>query len=350
VLGNIWVGSDEGALRLAATNLQVAIAVRLDGWAFEREGATTLPARLLAGVVGALPAETLSLAHDGRAEATRITCGAFETTLKGIAAAEFPRIPSIRGALPDFRIRAGELIDAIATVACAAAGDDTRPILTGVCLRLDGTRAALAASDGLRLAERMLALDAPAARQELVVPAGALLEVAKAFRGLGADDEVEVVVEDGHVLLHTAQVDVIVRRLEGAFPPYERVIPAACASRLVLDTHQLRRAVRLAATIAASSGNVLRLTIAPGASAATLTLRANAAEVGDNQGVVEGALTQGAGGQVALNARLLADALACIDTAQVALEISGERQPVVVRPVGERAPAYLHVVMPMTLR
>lgn len=350
VLGNILIASEDGQLKLTATNLEVAITVRLDGFTFEREGVTTLAAKLFADFVGALPSEKLTLALDRRAEAMNITCGAFEANIKGIAADQFPVVPSISTARPTFSLLARDLVDTIATVACAAATDISRPILTGVCIRLDGTRAAFAAADGFRLPERIISLSAPAAKQELVVPASALFEVAKAFKGLAEDVEVEVVVTDGQVLFHTAQIDIVVRRLDGQFPPYERIIPAACSSRIVMDTAELRKAVKLASYFAASSANILRLTIAPGADTATLTLTANAAEVGDNRGEVLGTLTKGKGGQIALNAKFLAEALECITTEQVALEIQTDKNPAVLRPVGENAPVYLHVVMPMTIR
>ena len=349
VLANVLIRSEGEKLTLVATDLEVAVTVRLDGWTFEREGATTLPAKLLSDVMAGLPGDTVALAVDGRAESTRIVCGAFEANLKGIAAEEFPVIPTISTVRPMFRIPARDLVSTIEAVAIAASSNSDRPVLTGVCIRLDGTRAAFAASDGLRLSERVITLDAPAAKQELIVPARALFEAAKVFKGRGLDDEVAVVVTAGQVLFHTARTDIVVRRLDGVFPAYERIIPVTCASRMVLETAELKQAVRLA--IASASGNVLRLTLAPGADVGqdTLTLTARAAEVGDNRSVVAGTLTHGEGGQLALSARLLAAVLDCITTAQVALEIQAGTQPIVLRPIGDDAPRYLHLIMPMTI-
>ena len=83
--------------------------------------------------------------------------------------------------------------------------------------------------------------------------------------------------------------------------------------------------------------------LAPG----KLTISANAAEVGDNKGVLDG-MVHGEGGQIALNVRFLGEALNAIKTPQIVIETQTAQNPGVFKPVG--AEGYLHIVMPMTVR
>ena len=69
--------------------------------------------------------------------------------------------------------------------------------------------------------------------------------------------------------------------------------------------------------------------------------------VGDNKGQVDG-MVNGEGGQIALNAKFLAEAISAIKTSQIALETQTAQNPAVFRPVG--ADGYIHIVMPMTVR
>ena len=54
VLGNILLATDEGRLKLAATNLEIGISCWI-GAKVEDEGAVTVPARLLSEFVNQLP-------------------------------------------------------------------------------------------------------------------------------------------------------------------------------------------------------------------------------------------------------------------------------------------------------
>jgi DNA polymerase-3 subunit beta len=78
-----------------------------------------------------------------------------------------------------------------------------------------------------------------------------------------------------------------------------------------------------------------------------MIISANAAEVGDNQGELDG-MVHGEGGQLALNVRFLSEALGAVKTSQVALEMQSAQSPGVLKPVGQDD--YIHIIMPMTIR
>jgi DNA polymerase-3 subunit beta len=117
----------------------------------------------------------------------------------------------------------------------------------------------------------------------------------------------------------------------------------------VLETQELAKAVKLASYFANASSNIVRLTFESGGelSPGKLIISANAAEVGDNKGELDG-MVHGDGGQIALNVKFLSEALAAIKTPQIAIETQTAQNPGVFKPVG--ADGYLHIVMPMTVR
>src|SRR5262245_47205385 len=131
IVSNVLLATD-GAdrLRLSATNLEIAIVVRI-GAHVERAGAISLPARLLSDVVGDLPAEPITLDMDSRTQSVQLTCGRFECAIKGIEADEFPLIPSHDGDATSAAFPPHMLRSAIHQVAFAASTDESRPILTG---------------------------------------------------------------------------------------------------------------------------------------------------------------------------------------------------------------------------
>lgn len=349
VLSNILLATDEGRLKLAATNLEVGITCWI-GARIEEEGAITVPAKLLTDVVGGLPNDKINFRLDARTQTLNLTCARFEANIKGIEADEFPVIPTVTDREPTVAFPPTILRETVDQVAFAAATDDTRPVLAGVLVRLKGKTATFAAADGFRLAVRTIELPEPIEEpQDVIVPARALNELARIIGDVEGNVEVTVTPGGGQVLFHTESMDLVSRLIEGRFPDFERIIPTNFTTRTVLETQELAKAVKLASYFASASANIVKLTMESGGDLGPgrLLISANATEVGDNKGALDG-MIHGEGGQIALNVKFLADALNAIKTPQIAVETQTAQNPGVFKPVGTEG--YIHIVMPMTVR
>ena len=349
VLSNILLATDDGRLKLAATNLEIGITCWI-GAKIESEGAVTIPAKLLSDVVGGLPNDKITLELEPRTQSVALTCARNNSSIKGIEADEYPVIPTIADQDPIASLPPALLGEAINQVAIAAATDDTRPVLAGVLMRLRGKTATFAAADGFRLAIRTIELPEPVAEPiEVIIPARALLQLGRIIGDAEGNVEITVTPNGGQVLFHTDTADLVSRLIEGRYPDIERIIPSNHSTRTVLETQQIVKAVKLASYFASASSNIVRLTFEAGGdiTPGKLVISANAAEVGDNKGELDG-MVHGDGGHIALNVKFLSEALATIKTPQVAIETQTAQNPGVFKPVG--ADDYLHIVMPMTVR
>lgn len=349
VLSNVLLATDAGRLKIAATNLDIGLTCWIGG-NIEDEGAVTVPAKLLNDVIGGLPNDRVNLTLDSRTQTLNVTCARFEANIKGIEADEFPVIPTIQDRAPTASFPPALLREAIDQIAFAAATDDTRPVLTGVLIRMRGSQASFSAADGFRLAQRTMEL--PTAVQdtvELIVPARALQELGRIIGDSDSAVGMTVTPNGGQVLFHTNDSDLVSRLIDGKFPDIERVIPAQFMTRTIMETQDLAKAVKLASYFATASSNIVRLQMDSGGDLGPgkLTISANAAEVGDNKGAIDG-MVHGEGGQIALNVRFLTEALHAIKTPQVAIETQTAQNPAVFKPVG--ADGYVHIVMPMSVR
>ncbi len=364
VLGNILLSTDEGRLKLAATNLEVGVSCWV-GAQVDDDGAITLPARLLTDWVNSVPAEKIGLELAVRTMSIHFKCARFESNIKGIDASEFPLIPTANGdnalALPPALLR--QIIDQVA-FAAAEAKDTSRPALTGVLARFEGDRLTLAATDGYRLSVRRTVLPGTApADVSIIIPARALAEVSRISGEADPERPVELTVAlaRNQILFHLLgkgegergafhQVDLVSQLIDAKFPDFNAIIPKSHTTRTVLDTAAFQRALRVAALFARDANDRVMLSITPGAETVPgqITLRATSAEAGDNVSEVD-ALVEGGAVELAFNARYLMDVLAVIDTPQVVLETSRSDRPGVFRPVGAGPEEFTHVIMPMQL-
>jgi DNA polymerase-3 subunit beta len=340
VLANVLLKTEDGGLKLTATNLEIGITYWVPG-RIDVDGATTVPARLLTDLVGSLPASEKVDLELGDGETLHLRAGRFATHVKGIEADEFPSIAPA-GERPTTRIGQRALRRALDETIFAAASDEARPILTGVLARFEGDALTLAAADNYRIAVKTLTVDDPVAETAVVIPARALGEVARILGD--TDDPVEIVLATSRnqVVFHLEGVDVVSRLIDGQFPNYQQVLPTGHATRAVIDREELLRAVRPAALIASSSANIVKLSV--GAEGDGGVIVTATAEVGDYEGQVE-AEVEGDGTTVAFNARYLADVLGHVDAERFALELNGPLSPGVFRPTDNDD--YVHVVMPV---
>lgn len=346
-LSNVLMSSDQGRLKLAATNLEVAISCWI-GAKIEEEGSITVPATLLAEFVRSLPNDKIDLSLNSRTRTVNLRCARFEANIKGIDAEEFPSLPSI-GEGMRISLDAGLLHDAIAQVAFAAATDDSRPVLTGVLVTLSGDKMTLVAADGFRMAMKTAVLESPVAEEAtVIVPARALRELGRIIADGEEPVEVSITPNRNQVLFRQGNVELVSRLIEGQFPPYERIIPPSTENRVVVSTGEFLNANRTTAIFARDNANIVRLQFTPGEEGLTpgkLTLSATSAEVGDNVGEIDAAIT-GQPSPIAFNSRYLDELLKVLEkSSQLSLEIASPSSPGAFRPVGDDG--YLHIIMPM---
>ncbi|HLH62934.1 MAG TPA: DNA polymerase III subunit beta [Ktedonobacteraceae bacterium] len=347
ILSNILLATDNGRLKLSATNLEIGINCWVDAQIAE-DGATTVPAKLLTDLVNSLSQATVDISANEDSNILNLKSAGSSANIKGLDPSEFPLIPSAEGGEPPVRFEASRLKEMIEEVAFAAADDDSRPVFTGVLIQVSEEKITFAAADAFRLAVRVDALpgdDHP--RGDILVPARTLTELA---RILPSEGQVEMIVTPNRsqVLFHTPQLDLVSRLIDGTFPNFRQIIPKEHSTRAVVETKQFAEAAKRAALFARDSSNITRIKINPGASdglePGSVTVEATAEDLGDNVSTINAAV-DGPELQIIFNVKYLADVLAVIDTPEVALEANGPTKPGVIKPVGSND--YTYVIMPM---
>ena len=345
ITSHVLMATDDGRLKLAATNLEIALSCWI-GAQVEEEGSITIPARLLLDFVSSLPAEKIEMTLAARSRQLRLVCARNEATIGGMDADDFPPIPSVQGGAT-IKLDPGTLRHAITQVVFSAAADDSRPVLTGVHFLLEDDQLTLAAADGFRLSVHKLTLQEKAAeRTEVIIPARALGEL---NRLLSDEQElVEMTLNSARtqLLFKLTNVELVAQLIQGTFPNYSQLIPQSFASRAVVDAAEFLRETRIASIFARDGSGIVRIQFAPGEDKAPgrMTISARAEEVGDNRGEID-AQVDGEEAKIAFNGRYLQDVLSVLDSGKVALEVTSPSQQGVVRPLDD--PNYVHVIMPM---
>lgn len=346
VLSNILLSTDQGRLKLSATNLETGINHWL-GAKIEKEGAISIPAKVFTEFVTSLPPEKVEL--ETKENNLLINCGRYQAEFNGLAATEFPKIPSIKGRA-DVNFTTSSLVKAINQVAFAAAQDEGRPVLTGVLLIIKGKNLILVATDGYRLSLKKLPItkgiaESKELKKGLIIPSRTLLELARTVGETEQEKNIglSITKKANQVIFSAPETEIVSRLIEGKYPDFEKIIPGKSKTILTLDVAELTRAVKIASIFAREAANVVRFQI----DKKGLEITANTAQVGRNIARVEAKVT-GPKGKIAFNSRYLLDLLNIVDTEQIDLETTGLLNPGVFTLKGDKS--YLHIIMPVRVQ
>ena len=349
---NVLLSTDQSMLKLSATNLEIAMTTWVGG-KVDEEGAITVPARLLSELVSSLPREQIELELQPGTGVLRLTCAESKANIHGVDASEFPPIPTVEEGITA-QIDPQVLKAAIARVAFAAATEESRPVLTGVEVKLEGEQFSMAAADGFRLAVQQGPLvqgKGVESETKVIIPARTLNELSRLLGDQEEPVEIMMTPAKGQVLFRTKvneTVEMVSHLLQGSFPNYEQLIPKSHQTRAVFDLEPLLRAARTASIFARDGSNIIRLQVLPaqdGDAAGKLIISARSEEVGDHEDKVDADEIEGEEGKIAFNSRYLLDVLSVLERGKITLETTASSSPGVFRPTGSED--YVHVVMPM---
>jgi DNA polymerase-3 subunit beta len=268
VLSGLRLEAGDG-LTLSCFDYEVSATAQLDA-EVEEPGAVLVPGRLLAEITRSLPALAVDFAADG--DVVNLTCGSAEFTVVQLPGDEYPSLPEpppLAGT-----VDGGDLAAAIGQVLPAASRDDTLPMLTGVCLDIEGEALTLAATDRYRLAVREMEWHPvrPGLRAVALAPARTLADAARTMAsgspvsigfeaGGGSDQEPRPA--EGMISFGMGGRRLTARLIGGEFIRYRSRFPSEYGCRADVPAGPFTEAVRRVSLVADRASPV-RLAFGPG--------------------------------------------------------------------------------------
>lgn len=343
ITNNVLIATEGSQLKLAATNLEIAISCWIPA-TIEKEGTVTIPARLVTDFVNSLPSGRIDMALSPRSKSVELRCARHEAHISGLDPADFPAIPKITDGM-NVKVKPGDLRLAINQVVFAAASEESRPVLTGVHAEFEGEQLTLAAADGFRLAVHKVSLAKGVdTRTTIIVPARSLNELTRLISEQEEPLELTVNSQKSQVLFRMKNVEMVSQLIQGTFPNYSQLIPKSYTTKAIVKLPEFLRVTKSASIFARDGSGIVRLQIMPRDGKGKIAISARAEEIGDNLGEVD-ATVEGEEAKIAFNSKYLMDVLGVLTKDEVALETTTSSSPGVIRPIGDES--YVHVVMPM---
>jgi len=227
ILSNLLLVADGKNLNLTATDLDVHLRVKTEA-AISKEGKTTVRASLLHDIIRM--AESPDVRMELKGANLAVECGQAKHNLTTIEPGDFPSFPRVKAA-EGKEVTALTLEDSLfrtllAETSFASSTEEQRFVLCGNLVQLDGAEIHVVACDGRRIAASSIASPVKD-RANLILPAKTVREL---LRLLPSDTDkpnrLQVAIGENQVQFAFGDITILSKLIEGAYPDWNRIIPA----------------------------------------------------------------------------------------------------------------------------
>ncbi|MBE9221093.1 DNA polymerase III subunit beta [Cyanobacterium stanieri LEGE 03274] len=366
ILANVLLMADSEKNTVTLTGFDLSLGMRTSFAAqVEEEGCITIPAKLFNDIVSRLPEGEIIVSFDGDDTddnplvAIESMYGKFQ--LRGVSASEFPDLPAVEKE-EALMLPVTALSEGLKGSLFAASNDEAKQILTGIHLTRNLDTLEFAATDGHRLAvvkttddkevsedgEEETTHDDISVSEEqnftMTIPARALREVEKILTMAKEEDNVALYVDDGQVVFELGEQNLTSRKLDGAYPNYNQLIPTSFDRTMVVERKRIIESLERVSVLLDQKNNMVKFSLDSQKGQLFLSVEAN--ELGNAKESILAEIT-GDDFEIGFNIRYLMDGLKALSSNEITFHFNGAIQPVIVTPLSGLQMTYL--IMPVKL-
>ncbi|MGK7881058.1 MAG: DNA polymerase III subunit beta [Crocosphaera sp.] len=364
ILANVLVVADSQKNRVSLTAFDLSLGIETSFSAdVSEDGKITLPAKLLNDIVSRLPEGEITLMveeeEDSDSQIVTLKSASGQFQVRAMDAKEFPPLPMVEEG-ESLQLPIVMLTEGLKGALFAASSDETKQILTGV--HLTGTPDSLefAATDGHRLSvvETSLSPETDEEGNEEVespempnlegfavtIPARALRELERIIGNRSESDTIALQVDEAQVVFQLGYQRLTVRKLDGAYPNYEMLIPQQFSRSVCLERKRLLSSLERVAVLADQKNNLVKCTFSHEEGQVSLSVETQ--DLGSAKESMPAEVT-GESGEIAFNVKYLMDGLKALPTTDIKMQLNEGNQPVIFNPLGGLQMTYL--VMPVQI-
>ena len=308
ILQNVKLDATKDGVTLTATDLEIGIRHAVSGVDVQAPGSVVLRVDRFGSILRENTDQTLHIDSDGQGVTIRGDRSKFQ--LQAENPTEFPPVADFAEA-NFLEIPARLLRELIRRTVFATDNESSRYALGGVKLEIDGGTVTAVGTDGRRLAKMSGPIGvhgtAPNTQQNTIVPTRAMQLIERAIAP--SDAELQMAIRGNEFLVHSPRATISARLLEGRFPDWRKVFPAAGSGQQIeLSAGPTHAAVRQAAIVTSEESRGIDFTFGDG----SLVLSGKAADVGQSR--VEAPISY-SGGEITitLDPRFVVDFLKVLD-------------------------------------
>jgi DNA polymerase III subunit beta len=325
-----------------------------------KPGSVAVSAKDLFERVKMMPDGPVVIATQDNATTTLKAAGsARRYTLRGMPGDDFPPLPQPAEGSPTLALDVDVLSELIQKTHFSISTDETRAHLNSALFEWEGDTVRMVTTDGHRLSKVDVKVSGRQASATMLIPLKAIHELRRLCDEMiaegpiaGADGvkkkpELLITQSGSSAFFQGAGMTFSVKLVDAQFPPYSQVIPQSSDKVVRAPRVAFADALKAVSVAASERTGGVKLSLTKG----SMRITSESPESGDgfDEIPVEYA---GPNMSIGFNAKYFLDVLASVTDEEVAISLSGELDPAVLRPAGATTTSdrqFLAVVMPMRI-
>ncbi len=331
-------------LKVTASDLETTLVSTTTVESVEREGVIAAPVKLMLDSLKEFSEQPLTIEANENTWEITVSWKSGSLSIPGSSGLSYPALPELAEDKIEVEMDVDMMIGGINKTIFATADDDLRPVMNGIYVNLTPGMVTFVATDAHKLVKHTSEAEVNA-ESSFILPK----KPSSLLRGilLKEDDAVKVAFDKKNVVFYLKNSTLVCRLIEGVYPNYNAVIPAANPNRVIVDRVELLNAIKRVAVCSNQATNLVEFNIA--ANCINLATKdidfSYSAEERVNCAYEGGAIVIG------FKSTFLVDILSNIETPSVVIELADATRAGVFKPLYDEPQSAntLMLLMPMMI-
>jgi DNA polymerase-3 subunit beta len=343
ILNNFLFQLRGNTLTITASDIETTMETSLSIENVEKEGAVTIPAKMLIDTLKEFPEQPLTFAVDGAQVEISWPNGQF--ILPGSPADDYPAKPALDDTASRIAFPAEVLLEGLDRTLFATADDELRPVMNGVYFDLKKENTTLVASDSHKLMYYRRTDIIPEVEDAFILPKKPAALLKNILTKV--TDAVELAFDKKNAVFTLPGYNLTCRLVEGNYPAYRSVIPANNENKVTVDRLEFMNSVRRVSVCSNQASNLIKLKIVGNG----ITVSAQDLDFSVSAHERVNCRYEGEDIEIGFKSNFLSEILANLPSANVSLELSDPSRAGLVLPLetGDEHEETLALLMPMMI-
>ena len=249
----------DGRLKVTASDLETTLIGSIEVDNIEQEGVIAAPARLMLDSLKEFPEMPLTIEVNDSTWEIKICWNSGVSSIPGVSGMSYPALPALADDKKEIEFDVDTLVAGINKTIFATAVDELRPVMNGVFINIQPETTTFVGTDAHKLVRYTAEAQSQVAASFILPkkPANLLKSVL-----LKEDDSIKVSFDSKNVIFELTSHTLVCRLIEGNYPNYNAVIPAANPNKVLIDRIELLNGIKRVAVCSNQATNLIRMDVA----------------------------------------------------------------------------------------
>lgn len=343
VLTGIKIEVDSNKITLITTNREISVKVVLetvDNIEIAENGVCVVPGKYFIDIIKKLEGNTVEFTLFD-SNTIKIISERTTFTLISLDSANYPNINFDVNGTP-MVIGSQKLKNFIRQTSFAAGVNESRMVLTGVCLDINKRNLQMIATDSYRLAKKIDFLENEYSKTKIIIPSKSIEELSKILED--ESEDVKMYFANNRALFEYKNIAFITRLIEGSFPDTSSIIPTEHIVELTFNKSVLLSTVDRASLFTTqNSGSIIKMIINADGSVQIASVSTDIGKVVDE--IIPLKIDKICNFQIAFSAKYFYEAIKAFDGSEITIKFTGELKPFLLTASDDEN--FIQVILPV---